>query len=169
MSDKITVAQALRRIKKLKGDIAEHTERAKAAVSYSANKVPFFRFNDEIASLKTAQNELVDLQSRVAIANAKATVVVAGNTMTQAEGIRRLQEIKGDIVFLKALYLRNETVKNFERNYDEIIEKYIVNTSEETWVSDISERDRDVQVKLLQETYEALNNAIEERNHKVTV
>lgn len=46
MSDKTTVAQALRRIKKLKGLIAENEQRAKTGVSYDASKVPAFRYQE---------------------------------------------------------------------------------------------------------------------------
>jgi hypothetical protein len=101
MLDKITIAQALRRIKKLKGQIAEHTQRAQASVSYEKDKVPAFSFGEEMLLMKAAQLELVDLQSRVAVANAKATILDGEDVITHAEAIRRLQEIKGEIAFLK--------------------------------------------------------------------
>lgn len=169
MSDKITIAQALRRIKKLKGQIAEHTQRAQASVSYEKDKVPAFRFQEEVSAVKAAQKELVDLQSRVAVANAKATVADGKETITHAEAIRRLQEIKGEIAFLKSLALKNEVVKNREQVWDDAQSKYLTQVNEVTWVSDLSEKDRDVQVKALQDRFETLNNAVEDRNHKVAV
>jgi hypothetical protein len=169
MSDKISIAQALRRIKKLKGQIAEHTQRAQQGVSYEQGKVPAFRFQEAVAAVKTAQKELIDLQSRVAIANAKATVADGTETVTHAEAIRRLQEIKGEIVFLKGLVLRNEVVKDRQQEWDDTEMKHLVRVVETTWVSDLSEKDRDTQVKALQDRFETLNNAVEDRNHKVTV
>ena len=169
MSDKITIAQALRRIKKLKGQIAESTQRAQASVSYEKTKVPAFRFQEQVAVIKAAQTELVDLQSRVAVANAKATVPDGSDTITHAEAIRRLQELKGEIVFLQRLSLRNDTVRTREQEYDDVTSKYVINVIETVWVSDLSEKDRDTQVKTLQDRFEVLNNTLEDRNHKVAV
>jgi hypothetical protein len=169
MSDKITIAQALRRIKKLKGQIAEHSQRAQAGVSYDQSKPPAFRFQEAVAAVKAAQKELVDLQSRTAVANAKATISDGAETITHAEAIRRLQEIKGEIAFLKGLNLRNESVKDRQQEWDDTEMKHVVRVTEVTWVSDLSEKDRDTQVKALQDRFEVLNNTLEDRNHKVAV
>lgn len=169
MADKITIAQALRRVKKLKGQIAEHTVRAQQSVSYEKDKVPAFRFNEEIMAMKAAQNEMVDLQARIAIANAKATVMFAGEDYSHSEAIRILQELKGEIAFLRSLSLRSETVRNREQDFDDVKGTYVTRVMETVFVSDLSERDRDTQVKALQNTFEQLNNAIEDHNHKVAV
>ncbi len=169
MSDKITIAQALRRIKKLKGQIAEHNQRAIHSVSYEQGKLPAFRFKDEVAAMKAAQKEMVDLQSRVAVANAKATVSDMGESISHAEAIRRLQELKGEMAFLRGLFLRNESVKTPEQEWDEAKGQYVRRTVETVWVSDLSEQERDQQVRALQDHFEVLNNAVEDRNHKVTV
>lgn len=169
MSTKITIAQALRRVKKLKGQIAEHTQRAQQSVSYVKGNVPAFRFDSEVASLRAAQIEMLDLQSRIAVANAKATVSFGNDTITHAEAIRRLQEMKGDIAFLKSLVIRNETVKTRDQEYDATSGRYVPITTETTFVSDLSEKDRDKQVRDLQDGFEALNNAVEDHNHKVTI
>lgn len=169
MSDKITIAQALRRIKKLKGQISEHTQRAQQGVSYDQSKVPAFRFQEAVAAVKAAQKELVDLQSRVAVANAKATITDGTETITHAEAIRLLQEIKGEIAFLKGLNLRNEVVKDRQQEWDDVEMKHVARVTEVTWVSDLSEKDRDTQVKTLQDRFETLNNTLEDRNHKVAV
>lgn len=169
MSTKITIAQALRRVKKLKGQIAEHTLRAAQSVSYEKGKTPAFRFETEVTALRAAQTEMLDLQSRVAVANAKATVKDGDNTITHAEAIRRLQEMKGEIAFLKSLLIRNETIKTRDQEYDEASGRYVNRTVETTFVSDLSEQDRDQQVRALQDRFEALNNVVEDHNHKVTV
>lgn len=169
MADKITIAQALRRVKKLKGQIAEHMARAQQSVSYEKDKVPAFRFNEEVLAMKGAQNEMVDLQARIAIANAKATVMFDGEDYSHSEAIRILQEMKGEIAFLRSLSLRSETVKNREQDFDEGKGTYVTRVTETTFVSDLSERERDTQVKTLQNAFEHLNNAIEDHNHKVAV
>jgi hypothetical protein len=169
MLDKITIAQALRRIKKLKGQIAEHTQRAQASVSYEKDKVPAFSFGGEVLSMKAAQLELVGLQSRVAVANAKATILDGEDVITHAEAIRRLQEIKGEITFLKSLSIKNEVTKTQEEVYDRAQSNYVTRVTETVWVSDLTEKNRDLQVKALQDRFEKLNNTLEDRNHKVVV
>lgn len=169
MSTKITIAQALRRIKKLKGQIAEHTQRAQQSVSYEQGKLPAFRFNEEVLALKAAQNEMVDLQARVAIANAKATIQDGADTLSHSEAIRRLQEMKGEIAFLRGLNLRNETIKSREQDFDEAKGTYVMRVTETVWVADLSEQERDRQVRQLQDHFETLNNVVEDHNHKVAV
>lgn len=178
MSDKLTIAQALRRIKKLKGQIAEHEQRAKAGVSYDTSKVPAFRFQEAVDAMLSLQDEMVALESKVAVANATNTVSIPGDGKTGsalavqvnlALAIRTLQELKGRIAFLKGLNLKNETVKDRQTEWDDTEMKQITHVTETTFVSDLSEKDRDQQVKALQDRFEVLNNAVENANHTTTV
>ena len=169
MSEKMTIAQALRRIKKLKGQIAENEQRARAGVSYESTKVPAFRFQESFDKMVATQDEVVALESRVAIANSTGMVVDGQKTIPLATAVRTLQELKGRISFLKGLNLRNETVKDRTQEWDDIEVKHIVRVTETTFVSDLSEQDRDAQVKTLQDRFETLNNAVEDANHTVTV
>jgi len=169
MSDKMTIAQALRRIKKLKGQIAEHTQRARDGVSYVSTKVPVFRFADEVAAMKAAQDEMVDLDSRLAIANAMTFVKDGQVSLVLAKAIRVLQELKGEIAFLKSLFLRSETVREKEQSWSDETGKYTTTINDVVYVSDLSEKDRERQVRELQDRFEALNNAVEDANHTVLV
>jgi hypothetical protein len=169
MSDKITIAQALRRIKKLKGQIAESTTRAQQGVSYVQGKAPAFRFGEAMMALTAHREEMLDLESRVAVANAKKTIAVEGGKFTLARAVRELQEMKGQIAFLRSLNLRAETVKEREQTWDDDSMKHINRVTEVTYVSDLSEQDRDDQVSLLQDEFESLNNKVEEANHTVLV
>jgi hypothetical protein len=168
MSD-MTIAQALRRIKKLKGAIAENQQRAQAGVSYDATKVPEFRFAESFAAMTESQLEMVALESRVAVANATAKVKHQGQEILLAQAVRLLQELKGQIAFLKGLSLRSETVKDRQQEWDDIEMKHISRVTETTFVSDLSEKERDRQVKEIQNTFETLNNAVEDMNHTVVV
>jgi hypothetical protein len=170
MSDKVTIAQALRRIKKLKGQIAEHTTRAQQGVSYVQGKIPVFRFTEALAALDASRSEMLDLESRVAVANAKKMITfVDGSKSTLALAVRQLQELKGAIAFFRGLTLRSETVREREQTWDEDAMKHINRVNEVTYVSDLTEQDRDAQVKDLQDEFEVLNNAVEEANHTVLV
>lgn len=165
----ITIAQALRRVKKLKGQIAESSQRAQSGVSYDATKVPEFRFAESFLVMTEAQLEMVALESRIAVANATATVKHLGQEILLTQAVRLLQELKGQIAFLKGLHLRSETVKDRTNDWDDTEMKHISRVTETTFVSDLTEKDRDRQVKEIQNTFETLNNAVEDKNHTVTV
>ena len=169
MSNKMTIAQALRRVKSLKGQIAEHTARCVAGVSYPADKVPAFRYGESMTALSMAQAEMIELEAKIAAANASATVTWAGATHTLAFCIRMLQELKGNIAFLKGLHLRSETVKTRTNDWDDVEMKHICRVEETTYVSDLSEQDRDKAVKAMQASFEELNNLVEDANHQVFV
>lgn len=165
----MTIAQALRRIKKLKGQIAEHHQRAVAGVSYDITKLPAFRYAEEVAAMLSLQDEMVALEARVAVANAIYTVVMDSQEVKLARVIRQLQELKGRIAFLKGLNLRNETVKDRQTEWDDNEMKHINRVSEITFRSDLSEASRDAQVRSFQDQFEALNNLVEDANHTVLV
>lgn len=170
MSDKLTIAQALRRIKKLKGQLAEHSARAQQGVSYVQGKAPAFRFQESLLALRAVREEMLDLESRVAVANAKKLVTdAAGNKVTLTRAIRRLQEWKGEIAFLRGLSLRAETVREKETDWDDDQLKHLTRVTEVVYVSDLTEQERDAQVKTFQDAFEVLNNAVEEANHTVLV
>lgn len=165
----MTIAQALRRVKKLKGQIAEHEQRAKAGVSYVSTKVPAFRFTEERLAMNLAQSEMLDLESRIAVANATAQVAIGSESFSMTKAVRALQELKGQIAFLKGLNLRSEVVRERESEFSDEKGAYVTRFNEVTWVSDLSEVDRDRQVKDLQSQFESLNNEVEDMNHKVVV
>lgn len=169
MSEKMTIAQALRRIKKIKGQIAEHQQRAQAGVSYDVTKVPAFRFAEADEAMQLLQAELIGLEASVAVANAQGTVKFEGKDVVLALAIRSLQEMKGRIAFLKGLHLRNETVQTRTNDWDDTEMKHISRLTETTFKSDLSEQDRDKKVKELQNLFEELNNAVENANHTFVV
>jgi len=113
---------------------------------------------------------MLDLESRVAVANAKKTVTNDfGTKITLAQAIRHLQEWKGEIAFLRSLNLRAETVREKETDWDEDQSKHLTRVTEVVYVSDLTEQERDIQVKLFQDHFERLNNTVEEANHTVLV
>jgi len=169
MPERITIAQALRRVKKLKGFIAEHRARAVAGVSYISDKVPAFRFADEVAAMSELTKELIDLEARIATANATATIKDGEDEMTLSKAIRTLQELKGVISFYQLLNLRDGIEKNRESTWDDDLGKKITRVEEILWVCDLSEAERDRNVKSLQDRFEQLNNLVEDANHQIII
>lgn len=169
MSEQMTIAQALRRVKKLKGLIAEHKANAVAGVSYISDKIPAFRYLEEEAEMNKAIAELIDLESKIAIANATATVTEEGVSIALAKAIRMLQEIKGQISFYHSLPIRTGVEKTRVNEWDDCESKMIWRNVETTYISDLSEKDRSNVVKALQDRFEVLNNLVEDANHKVII
>lgn len=165
----MTIAQALRRVKKLKGSIAEHSSRAVMGVSYMEGKEPAFRFDSEMKILAEEKSEMVDLESRIAVANANNSVLHDGKQISLSKAIRLLQEMKGDLAFMKSLNIRTDTVREREQNWDDNKATYVYTYKEVKYMSDLSEHDRDAAVKVLQNSFEELNNSVEDANHKVLV
>lgn len=165
----MTVAQALRRVKKLKGIIAEHRTHAINGVSYASDKVPSFRFHEELVAMGQATDDMVDLESRIAIANATATVQDDPATLTLAKAVRLLQEIKGTISFYQSLSLKSGLEKNRNMEWDDGLDKTVTRVEETTYVTDLTEQERARRVKILQDHFESLNNSVEDANHQVTV
>lgn len=169
MSERMTIAQALRRVKKLKGLVAEHTERARTGVSYVNTEVPAFRFAGEVKALTDTTQEMIDLEAKIAVANATATVSYGEKELNLAQAIRTLQELKGFITFYKGLHLKSGTEKVRTSDWDDDLNKTINRVEETTYVSDLSEQDRDQIVKDMQDRFEVLNNTVEDANHQVLV
>ena len=169
MPERMTIASALRRIKNIKGQIAEHKSRSELGVSYTLDKVPSFRFKEEVDKYIAATNELLDLESKVAIANANTLILDGGEDITLAEAIRTLQEIKGMIAFYRDLNLKSGLEKNRVRDWDEEENKSISRVEEITYICDLSEIERDAKIRSLQNHFEVLNNSVEDKNHVVLI
>lgn len=165
----LTISQALRRIKKLKGSISELQARAKVNVSYDKSKIPVFRYTDDMNSLSACKAELLELEGRVAVANATHVVKYQNKDLTLSTAIRILQEFKDWITFYKNLVLRNQTERDKEESYSEEHNKFITQYKEIVYCSDLSEQERDKKVKEVQDEFETLNNIVESANHQVVL
>ncbi len=100
-----TISQGLRRVKLLKGQMAEFGSRAAACVSYEESQKPVWVFGETREKLRTTRELLVTLEAAIARANASAIVEIDEKRMTIAEAVRRLQETKAEIAWLQGLRL----------------------------------------------------------------
>lgn len=165
----MTVSAALRRIKKLKGMIAERTLRAKAAASYDETKVPAFAFAAAVDEREKLVRDLIAHQSAVAVSNA-TTKLPSG--MPVASAVRMLDEIKGSIQFYKELNVRaHEKEVDVEEEFDwnpSMTQKVRVERRK-TWISSITQVQRAERVDSLTSKFEVLNNEVEVSNNRTTV
>lgn len=159
----LTISQGLRQAKKLKGQLAELQNRAFTSVSYKASQKPAFDFADTLAKLESVRAELVSLETRIALANARATVQCDGADVPLVQAVRQLQELKGSIAWLKTLPSRAQT-DTTEDEWD------FTDDGKRTklpvpWKCDLPEADRAAKAEALQAKFDALNDAVERANH----
>lgn len=167
---KMTISQALRRVSKLKGQMAEWDARARAASTTVKGKEPEFAFKESVEKLDLLREEVVGLTEAVAVANATNSVEFEKGKVTLAGAIRRLQELKSRIALYKGIVIRNEKVEETEWDADPAdYSKRVPNKKVTEFVASISEKDRDAAVKTMQDKFEALNDALESANHRVTI
>jgi hypothetical protein len=83
--------------------------------------------------------------------------------------VRTLEEVKGELALLKGLVMRSEVVKEREQEWNDEKMTTVTRINEVTWVSDLSEQDRALEVKKIQNRHEELNNVVEDANHRVFV
>lgn len=165
----MTISQALRRIKKLKGKMAELTARGASCVSYAKGEEPKFDFIVTRAEINTVREELVTLEAAVARANATRTIDLDGTTMTIAEAVRRLQELKAEMAWLASLSLRDDTQRVPEHVWDEEKGRQVTKYRDVVHVTALTEQARVVELDALRDRFERCNDAVESANHTTPV
>jgi len=165
----LTIAQALRRTKKTRGNISELKTRASEAVSHEAGKKPTFDFEPTCEALANAKEELIKLESSIACANASTTITYEGKSMTLAEAIRRLQELKDQMSWLTSLHIREGVERSSDLVWNDETGRQSRVTTEVTYITKLSERDRVEKIESLRDQFEALNDLVEQANHRTEV
>lgn len=163
---RISIAKALRIRKALKGEIADLTRRAMGCVAWVEGKHKDFEFSAVDAARKAKVENLVLLETAIARSNAVSTATWQGREGPLAELIRRQVELKGELTFVAGLSLQHGPQRVATGEYDD--RRHQVYTTE-TWSSAYTEPER---VKLLEELRaqcEALNETLEEANHRTLV
>lgn len=172
---RISLAKALRLRKTLKGEIADLSRRATESVSWTEGKERNFDFEQVNAARKARVEELVHLETAIAVTNANTRVSWDGREATMAELIRRHQELKGEISFVSSLNLERGTRK-VRVTGDTLEERFETHRRGEspvfetiTMVSAYTEAERVALLAQLRRTCEALNEVLEEANHRTVV
>lgn len=164
-----TISQGLRRVKKLKGLLAEAQTRATQATSWLAGKRPVFTFEEQRGKRAALQGEIVRIETAIAVANATSTIMVDGQSVTLARAIRELQEVKADLAWLASLNLRAGTEESVEYVYDEEKGRNMSRTKSVTYEAVMDEPARVGLVQALRDRFEAINDALETANHRTLI
>ena len=165
-----TISQALRRVKKIKGELAEQLDRAKGAVVYKKGEEPAYSFSTCLEKSTTLRNELLELEARITLTNASNVISFDGKSITLAYAVKLLKELKGQIKWLDELkgVVRNKdiTVQD-ERTYDYETEKHV--TKQATYTCELPEAKRSALADEVKAKFDRLNDLVENMNHRVTL
>ena len=159
----LTISQALRQIKKLKGQLSDNLARASSSVSYVVDNKPAFSFKATLEKSDEIRNQLIKLESMVYITNANTTFDFEGKNTNLAEAVRTLQELKGQIVWVKGLPCRAHVdTKDDSWDYNDDGKRIRTTTH---YKCDLPEAERSAFVEKLQDQFDRLNNSVEKMNH----
>lgn len=159
----MTLSQALRHAKKLKGQLAEVTGRAKAGVSYKDSQKPAFEFKASMEKASALRKDLLEMTTRIRVTNAVTTLEFGGRTIHMSEAVAKLEDLKGEIAWVKELPVKAQaSVEESEYDYNDAGQRVMVKTR---WTCELPEAQRADVVEKLQEEFDRLNDAVERVNH----
>lgn len=163
----LTISQAMRVLKRLRGELAIAQQRMPASSSWQKGKEPEYKFGEITGERDRLSREVTSLHSRILRTNAATRLQDGDEEIYVSEAILRLAEIKGEISLLSGLNLRRgEVEREPVLNYHGDV---VVNQPPLVFESAMSERERDEKVKELKAHFEHLNDEVEKANHVVTV
>ncbi len=168
MASEMTISMGLRKVSRLKGDLAKSTARAAEVVSWSEDHVPSWKFEEVMAGRKLEREMLITLETAIARANALTVIEFRGRKLTLTEAIRRLQELKGERPFYERLNIRTVPEERTEYGLDKEGRGVHI-TKKVVWVSAISVVERDALVRGLADEFEELNGLVERANHSTVL
>lgn len=184
MEQELTISQALRRRKNLKGDLALQASRVNAAVVYDEKNQPPFSFSEADTAHREAKVELIELETAIALANARASINWRDATKPLAWVLRALAEIKGDIARYegyrhRGLQTKTRTEdKRMVSDTSQVLEtpqgsgvRRSHPTMEEVTVtiSHITARECEDKLQRLRDEFEKLNDKLETANHTTRI
>jgi hypothetical protein len=182
---KMTISQALRRRKKLKGEISTQAQRVQASLTYNKEDAPAFPFSEAQKAHRSAKIELIELETSVAEANAKTKLDWKGRSVSLAWVLRVLSELKDDINRYEGyrhyglLKEREVTVTN--KVWDEqnviatpqangrVLQERVMKEVSTTTVSNVTIKECEDKVTQLKDEFDKLNDLLETANHRTEV
>ncbi len=159
----LTVSQALRRIKKLKGLLVEHLTNAQMGLVYPKGEDPAFFFEACWDQANKVREELIDLEVRLAITNSVTVLLFDGEKTSLVGAIRSLQELKSQISWLRALPVRSQ-LETIDSEVEYLAGQH--QTVKKVMRCELPEGKRTECVRKLQDQFDRLNDAVETANHK---
>lgn len=168
MSKSISISQALRQAAKLKSQISEARSRAAMSLNFVSGEAPPFDFLEQTDNASLLQDKLIKLKANIATANATTTITYNDVTITLTEAVAMLQELKGEIAWLKTLPVKPAmTTNSATRCWSDELDKYVEKSVQYTCV--LPEAHRAEAIDLLQDKFDTINALIEEKNQNTYI
>lgn len=168
--DEITISQAIRKVKELKGKLAKAQGNAAGSMSYAVKEPPAYSFQAEIQNMTDLSKNLIRMQTAIARANANTMLRWEGHEVPLIWAVKRLEEIKGRITWLEALPVaaQSETVvETWEyQTFEDDLKRV---KSEKKMRCELPQAERDKAVQLAQDEFNRLNDVVETINHRTSV
>lgn len=159
----LTISQGLRQVARIKGKLVEYKARAAASVSYKRDEKPAYQFSSMMEKIASSREQLVVLESRIAVTNAMTTIDSGSAKITLARAIKQLQEYKDELAWLKTLVVRaSDETKESEVRYASPGHVSV----DVVYVCDFPEAKRSDRSDVVQAAFDALNDAVERKNHE---
>jgi hypothetical protein len=163
----MTIAQALRHVKKLKGRIDEARTRAVSGVSFFDDSPPAFSFEEQYERAVRASVELAELQGRLAVANSSNFVDYADGKITLSHAVRILQELRSEIAWIRGIASKPQ------RQTHDMVSVYVPGQGHMQQARPVScllpEAEKARRAERLQDKFDALNAAVEVVNQVAKV
>lgn len=166
---KHTISTALRRIAELKGDIARFKGQMTTSAHWMDDNTPAFSYEVLEAKYEKAKRELVELKSRVAVANSRTRAADFDLTLQQL--VFELSEVKDEISYLSSMpcAAKKETVvSSFVPTYTEdgkYYQKPVSQIHHWHW----TEQSREEKLESLRSRAGSLNAVLEHYNHTTEI
>lgn len=169
--NEMTISQAIRKVKDLKGRIAKHQGYAASSVHYEVKNPPAYDFAAELRTVETMNVELLKLQTAIAVANATTSVEWNGGKVKLTWAIKRLEEIKGSIKWYETLGVTSQTDSvteswEYQNDASGTLQRVRI---EKPIKCDLPEAKRNETVQKLQDEFNRLNDVVETINHRTSV
>jgi len=166
----MTISQAIRKVKDLKGKMAKHQSYAATSVLYAVKEPPAYAFKSELETIETLGKELLKLQTAIAVANATTSVDWNGQKVRLAWCVRRLEEIKGKIAWYEGLSVYAQSESSVDSwDYHDVGDKMERVKTEKKMKCDLPQAERDKITASLQDEFNKLNDVVETTNHRTSV
>jgi len=170
MPNDITISQALRKIRDLKGRLAKHRANAAASVMFPVRDPPAYAFSEEVETAESLARELLRHQTAVTVANAEATLEWDGKKVRLTWAVKRLEELKGEIKWYEGLVVSPQEDKIEDVvEFTEVSGRYENVKREKKFKCFLPEAKRAERVRALQEEFNRLNDQVETINHRTSV
>ena len=163
--ENITLSEALRRIKALKGDIARWSKILPESNTWEEDRAPTYSLPEVLQKLDEAVAELIVLKTALASANASCSLQEAsGESLSLTGAVTRLSELKSRMALLEALptYSSHSALTGSRVEHSGasgyLTVRFALNCSMTT-------RERDDQLQKLRDEFAALNARLEAANN----